>query len=106
MRELIELIQQNQISSKGTKDIFEIIWESGGSPLNLVDKLGLRQVQDTDTISESIDSVFSENPEQVKKVENNPKLVGWFVGQVMKKTEGRADPKLINQLIKKKLEEL
>lgn len=106
MRELIELVQKNQISSKGSKDIFETIWESGGSPLTLVDKLGLRQVQDTDAISEAVESVFSENPEQVKKIEINPKLVGWFVGQVMKKTEGKADPKLINQLIKKKLEEL
>ena len=106
MRELIELVQKNQISSKGSKNIFETIWESGGSPLTLVDKLGLRQVQDTDAISEAVESVFSENPEQVKKIEINPKLVGWFVGQVMKKTEGKADPKLINQLIKKKLEEL
>ena len=104
MRELIELVQQNQISSKGTKDIFETIWETGGSPLNLVDKLGLRQVQDSDAISEAVESVFSENPEQAKKIEINPKLVGWFVGQVMKKTEGKADPKLINQLIKEKLE--
>ena len=103
MRELIELVQQNQISSKGTKDIFETIWETGGSPLNLVDKLGLRQVQDSDAFSEAVESVFSENPEQVKKIEINPKLVGWFVGQVMKKTKGKADPKLINQLIKEKL---
>ncbi len=106
MGELIELVQQNQISSKGVKDIFEIIWENGGSPLDLVDKLGLRQVQDTDTISESVEKVFSENPEQVKKIKSNPKLVGWFVGQVMKETEGKADPKLINQLIKKKLGDL
>lgn len=106
MRSLINLVQEDQISSKGAKDIFEKIWETGGDPLKIVDELGLRQVQDTAVIEKAINSVFSENPEQVEKIPKNPKLVGWFVGQVMKQTQGKADPKLINKFVNKKLTEL
>ncbi len=103
MRELIELIKSEQISSKGAKEIFDHIWKSGGDPIKLVDTLGLRQVQDTRLIEQSVNEVMKDNPIQVEKVKSNPKLIGWFVGQVMKKTQGKADPKIINQIINKKL---
>ena len=99
MRELINLIKSDQISSKGAKKIFDHIWKSGGDPAELVDKLGLRQVQDTNLIERIVDEVMKENPAQLDKVKSNPKLIGWFVGQVMKKSEGKADPKIINKII-------
>ena len=93
MRELINLIKSDQISSKGAKEIFDHIWTSGGDPTELVDKLGLRQVQDTSLIEKIVDDVIAENPEQVDKVKSNPKLIGWFVGQVMKKSQRKSRPK-------------
>jgi aspartyl-tRNA(Asn)/glutamyl-tRNA(Gln) amidotransferase subunit B len=68
-----------------------------------VDKLGLRQVKDTSFIEQLVVDVIKANPAQVDKVKSNPKLIGWFVGQVMKKSEGKADPKIINEIINKKL---
>ena len=103
MRELINLIQKDEISSKGAKEIFDHIWNSGGNPSDLVDKLGLRQVKDTSLIEQIVDDVIKENPGQVDKVKSNPKLIGWFVGQVMKKSEGKADPKIINKIVNEKL---
>ncbi len=103
MRELIILIQKDEISSKGAKEIFDHIWNSGGNPTDLVDKLGLRQVQDTSLIEQIVDDVIKENPAQVGKIKSNPKLIGWFVGQVMKKSEGKADPKIINKIVNEKL---
>ncbi len=103
MRELINLIKSDQISSKGAKEIFDHIWSSGGNPTELVDKLGLRQVKDTSFIEQLVVDVIKANPAQVDKVKSNPKLIGWFVGQVMKKSEGKADPKIINEIINKKL---
>ena len=103
MRGLINLIKSDQISSKGAKEIFDHIWRSGGDPTELVDKLGLRQVQDTSLIEKIVDDVIVANPEQVDKVKSNPKLIGWFVGQVMKKSQGKADPKIINQIVNEKL---
>ena len=83
--------------------IRDSIWNSGGNPTDLVDKLGLRQVQDTSLIEQIVDDVIKENPAQVDKVKSNPKLIGWFVGQVMKKSEGKADPKIINKIVNEKL---
>ena len=103
MRELINLIKSDQISSKGAKEIFDHIWKSGSNPSELVDKLGLRQVQDNKLIEKIVDDVIAANPVQVDKVKSNPKLVGWFVGQVMKKSQGKADPKIINQIVNEKL---
>ena len=103
MRGLIKLIKSGQISSKGAKEIFDHIWRSGGDPTELMDKLGLRQVQDTSFIEKIVDDVIVANPEQVDKVKSNSKLIGWFVGQVMKKSQGKADPKIINQIVNEKL---
>ncbi|MFL2797079.1 MAG: Asp-tRNA(Asn)/Glu-tRNA(Gln) amidotransferase subunit GatB [Paracoccaceae bacterium] len=103
MRELINLIKSDKISSKGSKEIFDHIWKSGGNPAELVNELGLEQVQDTGLIEKIVDDVVKENPAQVDKVKSNPKLIGWFVGQVMKKSQGKADPKIINQIVNQKL---
>ena len=65
--------------------------------------MGLEQVQDAGLIEKIVDDVVKENPAQVDKVKSNPKLIGWFVGQVMKKSQGKADPKIINQIVNHKL---
>ena len=103
MRELIDLIKSDKISSKGSKEIFDHIWKSGGNPAELVSELGLEQVQDTGLIEKIVHDVVKENPAQVDKVKSNPKSIGWFVGQVMKKSQGKADPKIINQIVNQKL---
>ena len=103
MRELINLLKSDEISSKGAKEIFDHIWKNRGDPAELVDKLGLRQMQDTGLIEQIVDDVIIENPVQVNKAKSNPKLIGWFVGQVMKKSQGKADPKIINQIVNEKL---
>jgi aspartyl-tRNA(Asn)/glutamyl-tRNA(Gln) amidotransferase subunit B len=103
--ELIDLIGSDTISGKIAKDVFEIVWiEPGASPASIVEERGLKQVTDTGAIEAAVDEVIAANPDQVKKAMDNPKLAGWFVGQVMKATGGKANPKAVQQLVQKKLE--
>lgn len=88
--ELIDLISSDTISGKIAKDVFEIVWSEGGAPAAIVEERGLKQVTDTGAIEAAVDEVVAANPDQVKKAIDNPKLAGWFVGQVMKATGGKA----------------
>ena len=100
---IIDLILADKISSKIAKDLFDIVWTSGGNPEEIVLKKGMLQVSDISSIKEAVDKVIRDNPVQVLKLEANPKLIGWFVGQVMKATDGKANPKSVNELLKKGL---
>tara|TARA_A100001011_G_C14274463_1_gene828508 strand:+ start:537 stop:2048 length:1512 start_codon:yes stop_codon:yes gene_type:complete len=100
---IIDLILAEKISSKIAKELFDIIWQNGGDPAKIVEKNGMLQVSDLTSLNQIIDQIIAENPNQVNKVSANPKLVGWFVGQVMKATEGKANPKSVNELLKTKL---
>lgn len=105
LAELINLISQNTISGKIAKDILPELLTKGGSPKELVEKKGLIQISDTGELESIINEVISSHPNEVEKFKaGKTKLKGFFVGQVMKKTQGRADPQLTNQLISKKLE--
>ncbi|WP_420409095.1 Asp-tRNA(Asn)/Glu-tRNA(Gln) amidotransferase subunit GatB [Hoeflea sp.] len=100
---IIDLIKDGTISGKIAKDLFEIIWEEGGDPADVVEKRGMKQVTDTGAIEKAVDEVIAANPEQVAKAQAKPALAGWFVGQVMKATGGKANPKAVQELVKAKL---
>ncbi len=83
--------------------MLEIIWSEGGDPAEIVEKRGLRQVTDTGAIEQAVDAVIAANPDKVEAVKAKPTMLGWFVGQVMKSTGGKANPQAVNELLKKKL---
>jgi aspartyl-tRNA(Asn)/glutamyl-tRNA(Gln) amidotransferase subunit B len=100
---LIGLISDNTISGRIAKDVFAIMVEEGGDPAAIVEAKGLRQVTDTGAIEAAIDAVIAANPAKVEEVKLKPKLAGWFVGEVMKKTGGKANPQAVNAILKQKL---
>ena len=100
---IIALISKGDISGKIAKDLFEIVYTEGGDPAEIVEARGMKQVTDTGAIEAAVDEVIAANPAQVEKAKQNPKLAGWFVGQVMKATGGKANPAAVNQLVTAKL---
>ena len=102
---IVELITAETISGKIAKDLFEIVYTEGGDPAQIVEERGMKQVTDTGAIEAALDQIIADNPAQVEKAKVNPKLAGWFVGQVMKATGGKANPKAVNELVAKKLGE-
>jgi aspartyl-tRNA(Asn)/glutamyl-tRNA(Gln) amidotransferase subunit B len=100
---LIDLIADGTISGRIAKDVFAIMFETGGDPARIVEERGLKQVTDTGAIEKAIDAIIAANPDQAAQVKEKPKTFGWFVGQVMKATGGRANPAAVNDLLKKKL---
>lgn len=104
LAELVELIEAGTISSKIAKDILPELLAQGGSAKELVASKGLTQISDTGALEAAIEEVMAANPKELEQYRNGKtKLLGFFVGQVMKKTGGRADPKMTNQLLSKKL---
>ena len=101
--QVIDLISSDMISGKIAKDVFEISYTTGRDPEEIVETEGMKQVTDTGAIEAAVDQVIADNPAQVEKAKENPKLAGWFVGQVMKATGGKANPKAVNELVAKKL---
>nr|WP_312968512.1 Asp-tRNA(Asn)/Glu-tRNA(Gln) amidotransferase subunit GatB [Brucella intermedia] len=100
---IIDLIKEGTISGKIAKDLFEIVWNEGGDPKKLVEERGMKQVTDTGAIEKAVDDVIAANPEKVEQAKAKPTLAGWFVGQVMKATGGKANPQSVNELVKAKL---
>jgi aspartyl-tRNA(Asn)/glutamyl-tRNA(Gln) amidotransferase subunit B len=100
---ILDLIAAGTISGKIAKDIFEIVYTQGGDPAAIVAERGLTQVTDTGAIEAAVDQVIAANPDQVAKAQANAKLAGWFVGQVMKATGGKANPATVDALVKQKL---
>ena len=100
---IIDLIASGAISGKIAKELFEIVYDEGGEPADIVEKRGMKQVTDTGAIEAAVDAVIAANPAQVEKARANPKLAGWFVGQVMKATGGKANPKAVNEIVSARL---
>ncbi len=100
---ILDLIAKGDISGKIAKNLFEIVYTQGGDPTEIVETRGMRQVTDTGAIEAAVDGVIAANPDQVEKAKANPKLAGWFVGQVMKATGGKANPKAVNEMVSRKL---
>ncbi len=103
MGSIVSMISDNTISGKIAKDVFEIAWSEGGDPRQIVEKRGLRQVTDTGAIEAAVDQVIAANPQKVEQVKAKPSMLGWFVGQVMAATGGKANPQAVNDVLKKKL---
>lgn len=101
--ELVQLIEEGVISSKIAKDVFERMWAGDGRASEIVEKQGLKQVSDTGALEKIIDELIAANPGQAAAVKDKPQAIGWFVGQVMKATQGKANPGTVNQLLKAKL---
>ena len=101
--ELVQLIEEGVISSKIAKDVFERMWAGEGAAGEIVEKQGLKQVSDTGALEAIIDKLIAANPGQAEAVKEKPQAIGWFVGQVMKETGGKANPGTVNQLLKAKL---
>ena len=100
---ILDLITAETISGKIAKDLFEIVWNEGGDPAEFVEKRGLRQVTDTGTIEKAVDDIIAANPDKVAQVLAKPSMLGWFVGQVMKSTGGKANPQAVSDMLKAKL---
>ncbi len=100
---IVALISSGEISGKIAKDVFEIVYSEGGDPATIVAERGMRQVTDTGAIEAAVDEVIAANPAQVEKARANPKLAGWFVGQVMKATGGKANPQAVNEIVTARL---
>ncbi|MBY0297595.1 MAG: Asp-tRNA(Asn)/Glu-tRNA(Gln) amidotransferase subunit GatB [Methylobacterium sp.] len=100
---VIDLIADGTISGKIAKDLFEILWSEGGDPREIVERRGLKQVTDTGAIEAAVDQIIAANPDKVAQAKAKPTLLGWFVGQTMKATGGKANPAAVNALLKAKL---
>jgi aspartyl-tRNA(Asn)/glutamyl-tRNA(Gln) amidotransferase subunit B len=101
---LINRIDDQTISGKIGKSIFEAMYETGSSPDEIIESQGLKQISDGDAIEKIINTIIQDNPSQVKAyLGGKEKLFGFFVGQVMKITEGKANPQSVNIILKEKL---
>ena len=100
---VLDLIAEGTVSGKIAKDLFEIIWSEGGDPRAVVDARGMKQVTDLGAIESIIDDIVAENPDKVAQAKEKPQLVGWFVGQAMKASGGKANPQTVNEMLKSKL---
>ncbi len=100
---ILDLIAEGTISGKIAKDLFEIVWAEGGDPRAIVAARGMIQVTDTAAIAAMVDEIVAANPDKVAQVRAKPTMLGWFVGQVMKASGGKANPQAVNALLKEKL---
>jgi aspartyl-tRNA(Asn)/glutamyl-tRNA(Gln) amidotransferase subunit B len=100
---IVDLIASNVISGKLAKDLFEIVWTEGGDPARIVEARGMKQVTDTGAIERAVDEIIAKNPDKVAQAQAKPTMLGWFVGQVMKGTGGKANPQTVNEILKSKL---
>lgn len=100
---ILRMTADGTISGKIAKDVLNIAWTEGGDPERIVEERGLKQVSDTGEIEKIVDEVIAANPEQAEQVKEKPKSLGWFVGQVMQKSGGKANPQAVNEILRKKL---
>ena len=100
---ILDLIAAGTISGKIAKDLFEIVWTEGGDPKAIVEARGLQQVTDLGAIEALVAAIVAANPDKVQQAKAKPAMIGWFVGQVMKASGGKANPQAVNDLLKAKL---
>ncbi len=100
---ILDLIAAGTISGKIAKDLFEITWVEGGDPKVTVEARGMKQVSDISEIERIVDAILQSNPEKAEQAKMKPAMIGWFVGQVMKLSGGKANPQAVNELLKVKL---
>jgi aspartyl-tRNA(Asn)/glutamyl-tRNA(Gln) amidotransferase subunit B len=100
---LVGLIEDGTISGKIARTVFEHMWDEEGTPAAIVEKHGLVQITDTGAIETAVDALIAANPDKAAAVKDKPQAIGWFVGQVMKETGGKANPAAVNEILKAKL---
>lgn len=100
---LVDLIGEGVISGRIAKDLFEILWSEGGDPRQIVEARGMKQVTDIGAIEKAVDELIAANPDKVEQVKAKPTMLGWFVGQAMKASGGKANPQALNEILKQKL---
>jgi aspartyl-tRNA(Asn)/glutamyl-tRNA(Gln) amidotransferase subunit B len=100
---ILDLIGEGVISGKIAKDLFEIVWTEGGDPRTIVEARGMKQVTDLGAIEAIVDDIIAKNPDKVAQAKAKPALIGWFVGQIMKTSGGKANPQTVNDLLKSKI---
>jgi aspartyl-tRNA(Asn)/glutamyl-tRNA(Gln) amidotransferase subunit B len=100
---LLDLIGEGTISGKMAKDVFDVVWGEGGDPRKIVEQRGLTQLTDLGAIEKIVDETIAKNPDKAEQVKAKPTMIGWFVGQVMKSSGGKANPQAVNELLKAKL---
>ncbi|MEP0234408.1 MAG: Asp-tRNA(Asn)/Glu-tRNA(Gln) amidotransferase subunit GatB [Roseibium sp.] len=100
---IVDLIKAGTISGKIAKDLFEIVWTEGGDPAQIVEDRGMKQVTDLGAIETVVDEIMAANPDKVEQAKEKPNLVGWFVGQVMKASKGKANPQAVSDMLKQKI---
>ena len=103
LSEVLMAIGAGVLSTKMAKELLDILWTEGGEPGEIIERRGMRQVSDASKIQIAIDVLFLENPDKVAAAKANPKALMWFVGQVMKRMEGKANPQMVNELLQKKI---
>jgi aspartyl-tRNA(Asn)/glutamyl-tRNA(Gln) amidotransferase subunit B len=101
---IVQMVAQDVISGKVAKDVLTIVWTEGGDPREVVERRGLRQVSDVAALEKIVNEIVAKNPGKVADAKANPKAIGWFVGQVMKASGGKANPQTVNALLKKIIE--
>ncbi|MEM7774172.1 MAG: Asp-tRNA(Asn)/Glu-tRNA(Gln) amidotransferase subunit GatB [Pseudomonadota bacterium] len=100
---IVDLIGDGTISGKIAKDLFEIVWTDGGDPAEIVEQRGMKQVTDVSAIEKAVEDVIAANPDKAEQARAKPNLAGWFVGQVMKATGGKANPQTVQAMVREKL---
>ncbi len=100
---MLDLLGKGEITGKMAKDLFELLWTEGGDPAELAARHGMKAVTDTGAIEAALDALIAANPDQVEKAKVNAKVVGWFTGQVLKATGGKANPAVVGQMVAAKL---
>ncbi len=103
LSEYHQLIEDGTISSKIAKEVFERMTAGEGSPKAIVEKHGLVQVSDTGALEAMVDALIAANPDKAAQVKDKPQAIGWFVGQLMRETGGKANPAALNDILKAKL---
>jgi aspartyl-tRNA(Asn)/glutamyl-tRNA(Gln) amidotransferase subunit B len=98
---IVRMVAENVISGKVAKDVLTIVWTEGGDPREIVEQRGLTQVSDVGALEKIVNEIVASNPDKVADAKANPKAIGWFVGQVMKASGGKANPQTVNALLKK-----
>jgi aspartyl-tRNA(Asn)/glutamyl-tRNA(Gln) amidotransferase subunit B len=102
---LVDLIADGTLSNRLAKEVFEIMFDSGDDPEKIVEEKGMKQVTDTGAIEAAVDDAIAAGAAQVEQYKGgNEKVLGWFVGQVMKSTQGKANPQVVNEILRKKLD--
>ena len=100
---ILDLMAEGAISGKIAKEVFEIVWTEGGDPRAIVETRGMKQVTDLSALEKLVDDIIAKNPDKIADAKTNPKAIGWFVGQVMKASGGKANPQAVNDLLKKRI---